>query len=137
MDDVSIAKLKKQSIIIFPDISILFDIYDRLIRPQIQASNQLFTYQKMSFSNPTLFIKEGKKVFLVNNFEIFYILKAVDTSQVLLSQRIPIIQVSKNQFRIDTVFYELIDIITRYQKILDIEAIYQDLKEFLIPELNQ
>ena len=136
MDDVSIAKLKKQPIIIFPVSSILFDIYNRLIRPQIQASNQLFTYQKISFSNPTLFIKEGKKVFLVNNFEVFHTLKIVDSSQ-LLNQMISVIQISENQFRIDTVFYELIDIITRYQKILDIEAIYKDINEFLTPELNQ
>lgn len=137
MDDVSIAKLKKQSIIIFPDISILFDIYNRLIRPQIQASNELSTHQKMSVAKPTLLIKENKKTLLANNFEIFYILKAVDTSQVLLKHMIPVVQISEDQFRIDTVFYELISTIARYQKILDIAAIYRSLNHFLTPELNQ
>lgn len=136
MDDVSIAKLKKQPVIIFPNSSILFDIYNRLIRPKIQASNQLFTYQKMSFSNPTLFIKEGKKVFLVNNFEVFHTLKEDDSSQVL-NQMIPVVQISENQFRIDTVFYELMGIIAKYQKLLDIEAIYKSLNVFLTPETNQ
>lgn len=137
MENVSIAKLKKQSVFTFPESSTLFYIYQRLIRPQIQASNHLSTHQKMSFVKPILLMKKDNRIFLTNNFEIFYLLKTANIDQALLSQIILTVQISEDQFFVDTVFYELIDIITRYQKILNIEAIYQDLNEFLTPELNQ
>lgn len=137
MDDVSIAKLKKQSIIIFPNNSILFDIYNHFIRPQILVSNNLPMHQQMSLAKITLFVKKDGQLQLVNNFEIFYLIKTYDTNQILLDQMISTVQINGDQFRIDTVFYELIDIIAKYQKLLDIEAIYQGINDFLTPELNQ
>lgn len=137
MDSISIAKLKKQSVIIFPDIAQLFEIYSKAIRPQIAASGNLTIHQKISLSKPTLCIGLDKKLHLVSNFEIFYLLKTFDIDQRLLSQNLLIGRISEEQFCIGYVFYELIDIIAKYEEKLNLELIFKQLKEFLTMDMNK
>lgn len=137
MNKLSIATLEKQPIVVHTDSSVLFETYHNLIRPQIIASDNLLIHQKMSLAKISLFIKNDGQTQLVNNFEVFYLLKTPDIEHALLSETISIVYIDVNQFCIKVIFYELIDIIAKYQKILDIEAIYKNLDNFLNPELNQ
>ena len=137
MDNISIAKLKKQSVIIFPDIAQLFEVYSKAIRPQIVASGNLLIHQKISLGKPTLYIGVDKKLQLVNNFEIFYLLKTFDIEEQLLSQNLLIAPISEEKFRVSHVFYELIDIIAKYERKLDLELVFKALKEFLTIDMNK
>lgn len=137
MDTLRIAALKKQSIIVYADSAALFEVYNNLIRPKIMASNCLSIHQKISLTKITLFIKKDKSLQLINNFEIIHLLKDANTDHILLSQTLPVVQVSEEQFCIDTLFYELTNIIAKYQRLLDIEAVYESLNNILTPELNQ
>ena len=137
MDSISITKLKKQSVIIFPDIAPLFEVYSKAIRPQIALSGNLSTHQKVSLSKPTLYIEVDKKLQLVNNFEVFYLLKTFDIDQQLLSQNLLIAPISEEKFCVRHVFYELIDIIAKYERKLDLELIFKQLKEFLTIDMNK
>ena len=137
MDNISIAKLKKQSVIIFPDIAPLFEVYSKAIRPQIAASGNRSIHQEISLAKPIVCIRADKKLKLVNNFEAFYLLKTFDIEQRLLSQNLLIVPISEEQFCIRYVFYELIDIIAKYERKLDLELIFKQLKEFLTIDMNK
>lgn len=137
MDTLTIAALKKQSIVVYAGSAALFELYSKLIRPRIMISDYLSIHQKISLTKISLFIKKDKYSQLINNFEILYLLKSANTDHILLSQTLPVVQVSEDQFRIDTLFYELTDIIAKYQRFLDIEAVYESLNNILTPELNQ
>lgn len=137
MDSTSIARLKKQSVVIFPDIAPLFKIYSEAMRPIIHVSGSLSMHQESSLAKPILCIEADKKLQLVNNFEIFYFLKNSDIDQQRLSQNLLIASISEEQFCIRYVFYELIEIITKYQKKLNLELIYKQLDRYLTLEMKQ
>ena len=137
MDNVTIAKLQKTSVVIVNDIVKLFEIYNQFIRPQIKSSNTFIAYQNLTLAKPILFIKTGEVIQLVNNFEVFYLLKTVDLNQELCAEKVSIVKINEAQFEVKYAFYELIDIICRYQKYLDIRLIYIHLNRFLTADINQ
>lgn len=137
MDNVTIAKLQKISVVIVNDIVKLFEIYNQFIRPQIKSSNTFIAYQNLTLAKPILFIKTGEVIQLVNNFEVFYLLKTVDLNQELCAEKVSIVKINEAQFEVKYAFYELIDIICRYQKYLDIRLIYIHLNRFLTADINQ
>lgn len=136
MDTLTIAALKKQSIVVYAESAALFELYNKLVRPRIMISDYLSIHQKISLTKISLLIKKDKLTQLVNNFEVFYLLKSPDIEH-SLSETIPIVSINTDQFCIKTIFYELLDIIAKYQKVLDIEAVYENLNNILTPELNQ
>lgn len=137
MDNFTIAKLQKTSVVIFNDIVKLFEIYNQFIRPQIRSSKAFIAYQKLALAKPILFIKIGEVVQLVNNFEVFYLLKTVSLNQELCAEKVSIVKINETQFEVKYAFYELIDIIGRYKKYLDIRLIYIHLNRFLTADINQ
>ncbi|WP_250162872.1 hypothetical protein [Psychrobacter sp. WY6] len=135
MKSLSIAKLQTTTVIIYPDIVDLFAIYTCHIRPFITEAFKL--EQSAVWTKTTLFIKEDKRWFLVNNFELFQLIKSHDVNFNVLRQEVLVRYISKNQFEFDLCFYELIELIAQHNKKLDIKLIYRHLKNILDKQMNQ
>lgn len=135
MDRISIAKLQKNTVTIHPDIISLFDIYASHIRPSMGSRN-IEMEQNRVFFRPTLFIKEKTVWSMVNNFELYF-LKSFEIDQKLARKDVSISSISEDQLVLGIPFYELIDIIARYKKSLDIKLIYTCLNEILTISMNQ
>ncbi|PKG65219.1 hypothetical protein CXF56_09030 [Psychrobacter sp. Choline-02u-13] len=136
MDRISIAKLQKNTVTIHPDIISLFDIYVNHIRPSM-GSHNIEMEQNRVFFRPTLFIKEKTVWSMVNNFELYYFLKSFKIDQKTARKDASIGSISEDQLVFGIPFYELIDIIGRYKKSLDIKLIYSCLNEILTTSINQ
>lgn len=136
MDRISIAKLQKNIVTIHPDIVSLFDIYTNHIRPSMDNHNVEIERNRVFFK-PTLFIKKEKIWIMVNNFELYHFLKLFDIDQKLVRKDVSIGSISEEQLVFGIPFYELIDIIARYKKRLDIKLIYTCLNEILTTSINQ
>ncbi|MCG3878456.1 hypothetical protein [Psychrobacter sp. Ps6] len=136
MDRISIAKLQKNTVTIHPDIISLFDIYVNHIRPSM-GSHDIEMEQNRVFFRPTLFIKEKTVWSMVNNFELYYSLKLFSIDQKLVRKDVSIGSISEEQLVSGIPFYELVDIIARYKKLLDIKLIYTCLNEILTISMNQ
>lgn len=135
MDRISIAKLQKNTVTIHPDIISLFDIYASHIRPSMGSRN-IEMEQNRVFFRPTLFIKEKTVWSMVNNFELYF-LKSFEIDQKLARKDVSISSISEDQLVLGIPFYELIDIIARCKKSLDIKLIYTCLNEILTISMNQ
>jgi len=135
MDRMSIAKLQKNTVMIHPDIISLFDIYVNHIRPSMNSHN-IEMEQNRVFFRPTLFIKEKTVWSLVNNFELHF-LKPFKIDQKIARKDLSIGSISEDQLVFGIPFYELVDIIARYKKSLDIKLIYSCLNEILTASINQ
>ncbi|WP_413519891.1 hypothetical protein [Psychrobacter glacincola] len=135
LKSLSIAKLQTTSVLIFQGVLDLFNIYTCYIRPFITEAFKL--EQSAVWTKTTLFIKEDKKWFLVNNFELFHLIKSHDVNFSVLRQDVPVRYISKNQFEFDLCFYELIELIAQHNKKLDIKLIYTHLKNILDRRMNQ
>lgn len=135
MDRMSIAKLQKNTVMIHPDIISLFDIYVNHIRPSMNSHN-IEMEQNRVFFRPTLFIKEKTVWSLVNNFELHF-LKPFKIDQKTARKDLSIGSISEDQLVFGIPFYELVDIIARYKKSLDIKLIYSCLNEILTASINQ
>lgn len=136
MDRISIAKLQKNIVTIHPDIVSLFDIYTNHIRPSMDNHNVEIERNRVFFK-PTLFIKKEKIWIMVNNFELYHFLKLFDIDQKLVRKEVIIGSISEEQLLFGISFYELIDVIARYKKRLDIKLIYNCLNEILTISRNQ
>ena len=136
MDRISIAKLQKNTVTIHPDIVSLFDIYTNHIRYAIDNHNVEIERNRVFFK-PTLFIKKEKIWLMVNNFELYHFLKLFDIDQKLVRKEVIIGSISEEQLLFGISFYELIDVIARYKKRLDIKLIYNCLNEILTISRNQ
>lgn len=136
MDRISIAKLQKNTVTIHPDIVSLFDIYTNHIRYAIDNHNVEIERNRVFFK-PTLFIKKEKIWLMVNNFELYHFLKLFDIDQKLVRKEVIIGSISEEQLLFGISFYELIDVIARYKKCLDIKLIYNCLNEILTISRNQ
>ncbi len=136
MNTASIAKLQRTTILIFPQFIGLFDIYTNQIRPLIDV-HTLKIEQSLAYSKPTLFIKNEEKWLLVNNFELYHLLKSPHIDQKILKQEMLISDINKEQIKFGIPFYELIGIIARHKKRLDLKLIYKYLNELLTKETNQ
>lgn len=137
MDNTSIAQLQKQPVFIFSDITELFEVYSKDIRPRIKETGSLSIHQKASIAKPTLYIKTDKKIQIINNLELFYILKDPNLSRNLLTKPLSTVQINEAQFCIQYVFYELIENIVKYQKNLNIKSIYEQLNKYLNIDMKQ
>lgn len=132
---VTIAKLQTITVLVLPGVLELFNIYTCHIRPFI---NEVFKLeQSAAWAKITLFIKEDKKWFLVNNFELFYLIKSPDVDFNVLRQEVSVQYISKDQFDFNLCFYELIELITQHNKKLDIKLIYGHLKKILDKQMTQ
>lgn len=136
MDRISIAKLQKNTVIIHPNIVGLFKIYANHIRSPMDNHNVKIEQNRVFFK-PTLFIKKEKTWLIVNNFELYHFLKMVDMDQQLVRKEVSIGSINEEQLVFGIPFYELIDIIARYKKYLDIKLIYTCLNELLTTSMNQ
>ena len=132
---VTIAKLQITSVLIFPDIIDLFNIYTYHIRPFINEAFKL--EQSAAWTKTTLFIKEDKQRFLVNNFELFHLVKSPNIDFNVLRQEVSVQYISKDDFEFELCFYELIELITQHNKKLDIKLIYRNLNNILDKQKNQ
>lgn len=137
MESITIAQLQKKPVEIFNDVIGLFDIYIKFIRPRIILSENFPIYQRLVLAKPTLFIELDEEIQLINSFEVFYFLETINSDNKISKGKILWGQISEAEFCIRYAFYELIDIIVRYSKSLDIELIYKHLDAFLTIEMKQ
>ena len=132
---LSIAKLQTIPIIMLPDVLGLFDIYTCHIRPFIDEAFKL--EQSAAWTKTTLFIKEDKKWFLVNNFELFHLIKSPDIDFDVLKQEVPVRYISKDQFEFKKCFCNLMKLIKKHNKKLNIKLIYKHLKNIFDKQMTQ
>ena len=81
----TIARLQTNTVLVFQDVIELFNIYTSHIRPFI--SEALNLEKSAVWTKTTLFIKEDKKWFLVNNFELFHLVKSPDVELNVLKKK--------------------------------------------------
>lgn len=132
---LSIAKLQTTSVLIFQDALDLFNIYTFYIRPFIAESFKL--EHSAVWTETTSFIKEDKKWFQVNNFELFHLIKSPSIDFNVLRQEVPVKYILKDDFSLNLCFHELIELIALHNKKLDIKLIYRQLKTILDKQMNQ
>lgn len=136
MKSLSIAKLQTTPVLIYPDIIDLFDIYTYHIRPFI--SDEALRYeQSVACSKTSFFVRNDKKWFLVNNFELFHLIKSADVDFNVLRQEVSVKYIPTDDFNFDLCFYELIELIAQHNKKLDIKLVYAQLNEVLNKNMNQ
>lgn len=132
---LSVAKLQTIPVLIFQGILDLFNIYTCHIRPFITETFKL--EKSTAWTKTTLFIKEDKKWFQVNNFELFHLIKSPNIDFDVLRQIVTVRYLPKDDFNFDCCFYELIELIAQHNKKLDIKLIYKQLKSSLDKQRNQ
>lgn len=132
---LSVAKLQTTPVLIFQGVLDLFNIYNCHIRPFITEAFKL--EHNAAWARPTLFIKEDKQRFLVNNFELFHLVKSPNIDFNVLRQEVSVQYISKDDFEFELCFYELIELITQHNKKLDIKLIYRNLNNILDKQKNQ
>ena len=135
MKSLSIGKLQKSTVLIFQGVLGLFNIYTCHIRPLIAENFKL--EHSTAWTETTSFIKEDKKWFQVNNFELFYLLKSPDVDFNVLRQEVPVKYILKDDFSFNLCFHDLIELIALHNKKLDIKIIYRQLKTMLDKQMNQ
>lgn len=135
LKSLSIAKLQTTSVLVFQGVLELFNIYTCHIRPFITEAFKLEC--SAAWTRPTLFIKEEKKQFMVNNFELFHLIKSPSIDFDVLRKKVSVKYIPKDDFNFDLCFYELIELIAQHNKKLDIKLIYRHLNEVLDKDLNQ
>ena len=132
---LTVAKLQTTPVLIFEGVLDLFNIYTCHIRPFI--TDALKIERSAALTRPTLFIKEDKKQFMVNNFELFHLIKSPDVDFNVLGQKVSVSFIPKDDFDFELSFYELIELIAQHNKKLDIKLIYRQLKSSLDKQRNQ
>ena len=135
MKSLSIGKLQKNTVLVFQGVLGLFNIYTCHIRPLITEA--LTVEYSAALTRPTLFIEENKKQFIVNNFELFHLIKSPHVDFNVLRQEVSVRYILKDDFNFDLCFYELIASIAQHNKKLDIKLIYRQLKTILDKQMNQ
>ena len=131
----TIARLQANTVLVFQGVLELFNIYTSHIRPFISAAFKL--ERSAVWTNTTLFIKEDKKWFLVNNFELFHLIKSPDVGFNVLKKKVSVRYITRDDFNFDLCFYELIELIALHNKKLDIKLIYKHLKKILDKQMTQ
>lgn len=132
---LSVAKLQTTSVLVFQGVLDLFNIYTFHIIPLITETFKL--EHSAAWTKTTLFIKENKKQFIVNNFELFHLIKSPHVDFNVLRQEVSVRYILKDDFNFDLCFYELIASIAQHNKKLDIKLIYRQLKTILDKQMNQ
>lgn len=132
---LTVAKLQTTPVLIFEGVLELYNLYTCHIRPFISEAFKL--KHSAAWTKTTLFIKEDKRWFLVNNFELFHLIKSPDVDFNVLGQKVPVRYIPKDHFDFELSFYELIELIAQHNKKLDIKLIYGQLKSSLDKQRNQ
>lgn len=132
---LSVAKLQTTSVLVFQGVLDLFNIYTCHIRPLITEAFKL--EHSAAWTKTSLFIKEDKKWFMVNNFELFHLIKSPDVDFKVLKQKVSVRFIPKDDFNFDLCFYELVELIAQHNKKLDIKLIYRHLKNILDRKMTQ
>ena len=132
---LTVAKLQTTPVLIFEGVLELYNLYTCHIRPFISEAFKL--KHSAAWTKTTLFIKEDKKWFLVNNFELFHLIKSPDVDFNVLGQKVSVRYIPKDQFNFDISFYELINLIAQHNKTIDIRLVYSQLNQILDQEINQ
>lgn len=132
---LTVAKLQTTPVVIFEGVLELYNLYTCHIRPFISEAFKL--KHSAAWTKTTLFIKEDKRWFLVNNFELFHLIKSPDVDFNVLGKKVSVRYIPKDQFNFDISFYELINLIAQHNKTIDIKLIYTQLNEILDQEINQ
>jgi len=132
---LTVAKLQTTPVLVFQGVLDLFNIYTFHIRPFISGDYTL--EQSATWTKTTLFIKQDKKWFMVNNFELFHLIKNPDVDFNVLGQKVSVSFIPKDDFDFELSFYELIELIAQHNKRLDIKLIYGQLKSSLDKQRNQ
>lgn len=136
MKIITLATLRKRSIFIFCEAEPLFEIYSQLIYPHINDVN-LCIEKDIALSKPSFFIKDKRDLLLVHNFELYNILKKIDTTDKTLTHEIIFSEINADVFKFELAFYELIQTTSRYHKLAELEQVYDGLNELLTPEMCQ
>lgn len=131
----TIARLQTNTVLVFQDVLELFNIYTSHIRPFI--SEALNLEKSAVWTKTTVFIKEDKKWFLVNNFELFHLIKSPDVGFNVLKKKLSVRYITRDDFNFDLCFYELIELIAQHNKKLDIKLICKHLKRILDKQMTQ
>ena len=131
----TIARLQTNTVLVFQDVLELFNIYTSHSRPFI--SEALNLEKSAVWTKTTVFIKEDKKWFLVNNFELFHLIKSPDVGFNVLKQKVSVRYITRDDFNFDLCFYELVELIAQHNKKLDIKLIYKHLKKILDKQMTQ
>lgn len=137
MDIISIAKLQKKGIFIYPVIADLFKIYAEDIRPFLDNEKYLKLEQRRALFRPTILVKSEKKQLLANNFELYYLLKSDNLDQSIIKQNIIISSFAQDECNFGIAFFELIDILSRHKALLDLKVILEKLQKILTEDMTQ
>ena len=139
MDITTIAKLQKKGVFISPVITDLFEIYTADIRPVLekQKNKLLKLDQRRALFKPTLIVISEKKQLLVNNFELYYLIKNHNSVQDTLKQNVLVSSLTTEEGSFGIAFFELIEITSRYKAILDLSIIYTKLNNILTKDMTQ
>lgn len=139
MDITTIAKLQKKGVFISPVIADLFEIYTADIRPVLekQKNKLLKLDQRRALFKPTLIVISEKKQLLVNNFELYYLIKNHNSVQDTLKQNVLVSSLTTEEGSFGIAFFELIEITSRYKAILDLSIIYTKLNNILTKDMTQ
>lgn len=132
----TLGKIQQRITVLYPKAAPLYEIYNHLIYPYLKL-HQIKIEISIALSRPLQCVKVKGVLLLVHNFPLFNILKSADTSPELLTREIFIIEISDDLFRFELAFYELIEMISRYHKVVDLEQIYNNLNKLLDPDMRQ
>ena len=134
MKSLTLASLRKRAIFVASEVIPLFEIYSKLIYPHLKDCH-LRNERSFALSKPSLFIKDEKGLFLVHNFELYNILKMIDITDEMLEHEVLYSEINADYFIFELAFYELIQLIARYPKLVNLGYAYETLDESLSPEV--
>ena len=137
MDIMSIAKLQKKGLFIYPVIADLFKIYAEDIRPFLDNEKYLKLEQRRALFKPTILIKNEQKQLLANNFELYYLFKSHNLDQDTLRQNVLISSLTDDECNFGIAFFELVDIVSRHKALLDLKVILEKLQKILTEDMTQ
>ncbi|WP_296211404.1 hypothetical protein [Psychrobacter sp. UBA3480] len=136
MQIITIGKIQKQTLALYPQAVSLYKIYNKLIYPHLNKY-QLKFEERSALSRPLVCVKDGSTLFLVNSFSLFNILKSVNKVNEALDQEVLLVEINADLFRFDLAFYELINMVSRYHSTIKLESIYLALSELLDTKISQ
>lgn len=136
MQLTTLAKFQQRTTMLYPEAVPLYEIYNQLIHPSLKP-HQIQLEISIALSRPLHCVKVNKALLLVHSFPLLNILKGADTSPELLKRDFFLIEINNDLYRFELAFYELIEMISRYNKQVKLEQIYNSLNEILNPDICQ
>lgn len=136
MQITTLAKLQQRSIALYSKSVPLYEIYNSFIHPNLNSHHLNFEINA-ALSKPLVNIKCDKTLFLTHSYPLFNLLKSVDISDKTLIKEILIVEVKDDFYNFDLAFYELIGMVSRYHKIIELEPIYRSLKKLITSDKSK